>query len=98
MDLARAAFQQANYAEASREIDLAIKALPRDAALHEFRALIFFATRDYKQAAATLYAVLSAGPGWDWTTLSGMYSQHRDLYRDPAQDAGGVCPRQSVVG
>jgi uncharacterized protein (TIGR03066 family) len=74
MDLAREAFRQENYADASREIDLAIKALPRDAVLHEFRALIFFATRDYKQAAATLYAVLSAGPGWDWTTLSGMYA------------------------
>src|SRR5262249_26078745 len=50
------------------------KALPRDAALHEFRALIFFATKDYRRSAATLYAVLSAGPGWDWTTLSGMYA------------------------
>ncbi len=74
MDLARVAFQQENYVEASREIDLAIKALPKDAVLHEFRALIFFATKDYKQAAATLYAVLSAGPGWDWTTLIGMYA------------------------
>jgi uncharacterized protein (TIGR03066 family) len=74
MDLARAAFQQGDYAGASREIDLAIKALPRDSALHEFRALVFFATKDYKQAAATLYAVLSAGPGWDWTTLGGMYA------------------------
>ena len=74
MDLARDAFQQGDYAGASREIDLAIKSLPKDAALHEFRALIFFATKDYKQAAATLYAVLSAGPGWDWTTLSGMYT------------------------
>jgi len=74
MNLAIAAFQQENYAEASREIDLAIEALPKDAALHEFRALVFFATGDYKQAAGTLYAVLSAGPGWDWTTLSGMYS------------------------
>ena len=24
-------------------------------------------------SAAPLYAVLSVGPGWDWTTLSGMY-------------------------
>jgi uncharacterized protein (TIGR03066 family) len=75
MDLARAAFQQEDYTGAAREADLAIKALPKDAALHEFRALIFFATKDYKQAAATLYAVLSAGPGWDWTTLSAMYAQ-----------------------
>jgi tetratricopeptide (TPR) repeat protein len=86
MDLARDAFKTGDYARASQEIDLAIRSLPKDAALHEFRALIFFATKDYKQAAATLYAVLSAGPGWDWTTLSGMYAdiatytkQFRDL-------------------
>ena len=42
--------------------------------MHQFRALILFATKDYSQAAAALYAVLSAGPGWDWTTLSGMYA------------------------
>jgi len=81
MDLARAAFQQGDYAGAAREVDIAIRALPKDAALHEFRALIFFATGDYKQAAATLYAVLSAGPGWDWTTLSGMYAQ-KSTYTD----------------
>ena len=72
-DLARKAFKANDYSMAGKEVDLAIQSLPRDAALHEFRALIFFATRDYKQAAATLYAVLSAGPGWDWTTLSGFY-------------------------
>jgi tetratricopeptide (TPR) repeat protein len=72
-DLARDAFEKQDYEVSMRELDLAIKAMPKDAALHEFRALNFFATKDYKQAAATLYAVLSAGPGWDWTTLSGMY-------------------------
>ena len=70
MDLARDAFRKGDYAVASSEIDLAIKALPKDAALHEFRALVDFATKDYQQAAAALYAVLSAGPGWDWTTLA----------------------------
>jgi uncharacterized protein (TIGR03066 family) len=74
MDLARAAFQKGDYAAASSEIDQAIQALPKDAALHEFRALVQFATKNYKQAAATLYAVLAAGPGWDWATLSGMYA------------------------
>jgi tetratricopeptide (TPR) repeat protein len=73
-DLARAAFMEGDYDRAMRELDVAIKALPNDAALHEFRALVFFAMRDYQQAAAVLYAVLSAGPGWDWTTLSGMYA------------------------
>jgi tetratricopeptide (TPR) repeat protein len=28
---------------------------------------------NYQESAATLYAVLSAGPGWDWTTMSGLY-------------------------
>ena len=74
MNLARDAFKTGDYAKATSEIDLAIKSLPKDAALHEFRALLFFVAKDYKQAAGTLYAVLSAGPGWDWTTLSGMYA------------------------
>ena len=74
MELARELFRNKDYVGALRENDLAIKSLPNDAALHEFRALIYFATKDYRQSAATLYAVLSAGPGWDWTTLSGMYA------------------------
>ena len=42
--------------------------------MHEFLALAYFAQGKYQQAATPLYAVLSARPGWDWTTLSGMYS------------------------
>lgn len=72
-DKARNAFSQGNYADAMKEVDLALQKLPNDAALHELRALIQFATKDYKAAAATLFAVLSAGPGWDWTTLASMY-------------------------
>ena len=41
--------------------------------MHEFRALCLFATKDYQQAAAAVYAVLSIGPGWDWNTVSGLY-------------------------
>ena len=41
--------------------------------MHEFLALAYFAQGKYQQAAAPLYAVLSVRPGWDWTTLSGMY-------------------------
>jgi tetratricopeptide (TPR) repeat protein len=72
-DAARAAFKSGNYAEALRQTDLALQSLPNDAAINEFRALCLFALQQYDQAAATLYAVLSAGPGWDWTTLSGLY-------------------------
>ena len=28
---------------------------------------------DYQQAAAAVYAVISAGPGWDWNTVSNLY-------------------------
>jgi hypothetical protein len=72
-DAARDAFKQGDYGTAEKEIDLALKDLPKDAALHEFRALVLFAKKEYKQAAGVLYAVLSAGPGWDWTTLSSLY-------------------------
>ena len=72
-DAARAAFKAGNYAQALQQTDQALKALPSDAAINEFRALCLFALKQYDQAAATLYAVLSAGPGWDWTTLSGLY-------------------------
>ena len=47
--------------------------MPQDAALHEFKALCHFALGDYKNAAVTLYAVLSVGPGWDWTTMYNLY-------------------------
>ena len=55
-------------------INAALAYRPDDAALHEFRALIMFATGQYRDAAAGLNAVLAVGPGWDWTTLSGLYS------------------------
>ncbi len=46
---------------------------PMTRRMHEFLALAYFAQGKYQQAAAPLYAVLSVRPGWDWTTLSGMY-------------------------
>ena len=73
VDAAQSAFRSGDYATSGSEIDLAIQSLPNDAALHEFRALVQFAVGDYSKAAGTLYAVLSAGPGWDWTTMSSLY-------------------------
>src|SRR5262249_53384753 len=40
----------------------------------EFRALCLFAVQDYQSAAAAIHAVLTTGPGWDWTTVSGLYA------------------------
>jgi tetratricopeptide (TPR) repeat protein len=85
-DAARKAFKDGQYARAQELVEKAIHSLPSDAALHEFRALTLFAQKKYKDAAATLYAVLAAGPGWDRKTMGGLYpdwdtytSQFRNL-------------------
>ena len=73
LDTAREAFQQGQYQTALGEVNRAIARLPNDTVQHEFRALVLFAMKDYKSATATIYAVLSVGPGWDWTTMISMY-------------------------
>jgi tetratricopeptide (TPR) repeat protein len=72
-DAARAAFKQGDYAKAQELTDKAIALVPSDATLHEFRALTLFAQKKYPEAAAGLYAVLAAGPGWNWDTMSSLY-------------------------
>ncbi len=73
-DAAREAFKGGNYAQALGLVDQAIKTMPNDATLHEFRAQTLFALGRYDEASAPLYAVLSTGPGWDWTTLISLYA------------------------
>jgi tetratricopeptide (TPR) repeat protein len=77
-DKAQSEFKAGNYTAALASVDAALKEMPRDAIVNEFRALVLFAQKDYKHAAETLYAVLSVGPGWDWTTLSGLYASVDD--------------------
>ena len=72
-DRARDAFATGDYATALSLVNSAIAKVPNDTTLHEFRGLVLFATGQYKEAAGVIYAVLSAGPGWDWTTLSSLY-------------------------
>ena len=72
-DSAREAFKNGEYAKALELVDQALKPTPNDATLHEFRALCLFALQRYEEAAAVLYAVLTVGPGWDWTTLISLY-------------------------
>jgi len=73
-DLARDAFQSGDYESALKQVDLAIRKMPNDAAIHEFRSLVLFALGRFDESAATLYPVLSVGPGWDWTTMIGLFS------------------------
>ncbi len=72
-DAALAAFKSGDYDTALREIDQAIKELPNDPDLHEFRALTLFALGRDTESAAVLYSVLSVKPGWNWATLIGFY-------------------------
>lgn len=71
---ARGAFYTGQYTEALKFADEALTKMPKDAVIQEFRALCLFALQRYKEAAAVMNAVLAVGPGWDWTTLSGMYA------------------------
>src|SRR5262249_27249861 len=74
-DSAREAFKNDDYKTAQDLVNKAIEKLPSDGTLHEFRALTMFAQQKYKNAAAGLYAVLAAGPGWNWETMSALYSK-----------------------
>lgn len=73
-DQARQAFFNEQYDQALQLTDQALALAPRDAAINEFRSLCLFALGRYRESAATIHAVLAAGPGWDWTTMISLYS------------------------
>jgi hypothetical protein len=82
---ARESFRAGDYARALALSDQALAQTPNDPVLHEFRALVLFALKRYKEAAATAYAVLTAGPGWNWTTMVGLYPD-ADTYTRQLRD------------
>lgn len=77
----RAAFHAGNYQQALDLLDTTLKTMPRDTVVHEFRGLVLFALQKYPESAAATYAVLSAGPGWDWTTMVSLYP-NVDVYTE----------------
>jgi tetratricopeptide (TPR) repeat protein len=101
-DRAREAFARGDPRGALALVDSAIKELPTDATLHEFRALCLFALKDYRRGAETLYAVLAAGPGWDWETMHSLYADvatYTDQLRalEAYQRANPKSPQASFV-
>src|SRR5262249_54060922 len=72
-DIARDAFKRGDYIAAQKQVEQSIADVPRDPVMHEFRALTLSAQKKYQEAAATVYAVLSAGPGMSWDTLKSLY-------------------------
>jgi hypothetical protein len=98
-DSARDAFKAGDYSRALDLTDQALKSTPNDAALHEFRALCLFALKRYEDAAGVLYAVLSVGPGWDWTTLISLYADP-EVYTQQLRALENYCSQnpQSAAG
>src|SRR5271157_4121202 len=70
---ARDAFKAGDFQRALDLTDQVLKDTPNVPVVHEFRALCLFALKRYDEAAAVDYTVLSAGPGWNWSTLVGLY-------------------------
>jgi tetratricopeptide (TPR) repeat protein len=71
---ARDSFRAGNYQRALDLADQVLKQTPNVPVVHEFRGLALFALKRFDEAATVDYAVLSAGPGWNWSTLVGLYS------------------------
>jgi tetratricopeptide (TPR) repeat protein len=97
---ARESFKAGDYARALTLTDQALAQTPNDPILHEFRALVLFALKRYDEAAATAYAVLTAGPGWNWATMVGLYpdadtytNQVRELEAKVRQSPNAASPR-----
>ncbi len=70
---ARESFKASDYSRALALTDQALVQTPNDPILHEFRAIVLFALKRYEESAAAAYAVLTAGPGWNWATMVGLY-------------------------
>jgi hypothetical protein len=79
-EAARTAFRNQDYSKALSEANLALAKMPGDPGLHEFRALVLFALGQYKPAAAAIHSILAVGPGWNWTTMIGLYGDDSATY------------------
>jgi len=98
-DKARADFRSGDYKNALSNAEKAIQEFPKDAVMHEFRALCLFALKDYQQSSAAIHALLASGPGWDWTTLSSLYS-NVDTYKaqlNALADYSAANPKDTAV-
>ncbi|HUQ69861.1 MAG TPA: tetratricopeptide repeat protein [Planctomycetaceae bacterium] len=81
-DDARTAFKQGDADAALNAVNAAIRLAPSDSQMHEFRSLVLFHQGNYSEAAATLYPVLAAGPGFNWDTVWSLYPSYDAYERD----------------
>jgi tetratricopeptide (TPR) repeat protein len=99
-DRARDAFKAGAYAAALDLTDEALKDVPGDPLVHEFKGVVLFARGAYAQAADEVHSVLAVRTGMDWATLIGLYpdvetytGQLRALEDRCRQDAKAAAPR-----
>lgn len=79
MAAADEAFRAGDYKAALAYVDGAAKELPKNAGIHQFRALVLFAMVRYRESAAAAHAALMGGSGWNWETLRSFYPS-KDAY------------------
>ena len=89
-DAARASFMGGDYPRALELVDQAIKQMPNESPLHEFRGVTLFAMGRYTDAAVPLYSVLAVGPGWDWATFISLYP-NVSVYTDQLRRLESYC-------
>jgi tetratricopeptide (TPR) repeat protein len=80
-NLARQAFRGRDYDRALYFVDQAIKQLPEEGDLFQFRSLILFAKGEYPLSAEAAYTALTEGPGWNWNTLYEFYGDANQYTR-----------------
>lgn len=73
LDHARTAFRNRQYSTATKLTERALGERIQDPVAHEFYALCLFADGEYAPAALVLNSLLASAPGWDWTTMIGLY-------------------------
>jgi tetratricopeptide (TPR) repeat protein len=81
MEEALTTFRKGDFETALTAVDKAISAVPGDPAMHEFRALVFFSMGRFNDAAGVLNPILASGPGWDWTTMTGLFESQDDYVK-----------------
>jgi tetratricopeptide (TPR) repeat protein len=79
---ARRAFRNQDYTGALNNANQALKQMPGDPGLHEVRALTLFALGRYQPSAAAVHSILAVGPGWNWTTMIGLYGDDQQKYTE----------------
>lgn len=73
------AFYQGDYDTALKQADKAVKEMPKNPDMHQFRSLVLFAQKRYRESAMAAHPALVSGKGWNWETLRSFYPS-KEIY------------------